>query len=156
MKSLFFVVGFALSGLAFGQVAEVVRIKDGDTLVALTPEKTQITCRLYAIDAPESSQAFGQVSKQSLADLTFRKMVEINIVDTDHYGRSVCKIKRGQIDVNLEQVAKGMAMVYRQYAKGVNDGVYYQVESQAKAKRLGLWQDSNPVEPWNYRHNKGR
>ncbi len=42
----------------------VVRVSDGDTIVVLDAQKVQHKIRLAGIDAPESKQAFGQVSKQ--------------------------------------------------------------------------------------------
>jgi endonuclease YncB( thermonuclease family) len=33
--------------------------------------------------------------------------------------------------------------------------VYSEVEEAAKVARVGLWVDSNPIEPWNFRKKKG-
>lgn len=50
----------------------VIGIGDGDTLAARCGEPgayEQIKVRVAGIDAPEKSQAFGQVSRQALADM---------------------------------------------------------------------------------------
>jgi micrococcal nuclease len=51
----------------------VVKVSDGDTLTILV-NKTQIRVRLDGIDAPESKQAFGKRSRQSLSDLCAQRM----------------------------------------------------------------------------------
>ncbi|MBM3273431.1 thermonuclease family protein [Candidatus Kaiserbacteria bacterium] len=48
-----------------------------------------------------------------------------------------------------------MAWWYRQYAKEqpVEDqNRYSQAEAEAQAKRVGLWADSSPMPPWEWRH----
>jgi endonuclease YncB( thermonuclease family) len=44
----------------------VVKVADGDTITVLVDER-QVRVRLESIDAPESKQAFGKRSQQSLA-----------------------------------------------------------------------------------------
>ncbi len=58
-----------LSASAAELAGKVVRVADGDTITVLDASKTQHRIRMTGIDAPESSQAFGNRSRQSLADL---------------------------------------------------------------------------------------
>jgi Staphylococcal nuclease homologue len=108
-----------LWGRAYTQTYEgkVVAVSDGDTLIVLTPEKRQVKVRLAQIDAPEKSQAYGQRSKQSLSDLVFGKQVRVEQQDRDRYGRVAGRVYAGGLDVNAEQVKRGMAWVYRKYAR---------------------------------------
>lgn len=128
----------------------VVAIADGDTLTALCGQE-QVKVRLAEIDAPEKAQPFGQRSKQSLSDLCYQKQAEINIQTKDHYGRSVARVVCDGVDANAEQVAQGMAWVYDKY---VTDKSLYQLQSQAKSNKRGLWIDPSPVMPWEWRHKK--
>jgi micrococcal nuclease len=128
----------------------VVGIMDGDTVKVLSSDRQQIKCRLSGIDAPESNQAFGQRSKQSLSDMIFQKQVEITVVDQDRYGRSVCLIILNGVDINKVQIQRGMAWHYVQYSR---DASYAQAEASAQQQRLGLWADSNPTPPWIFRHS---
>jgi micrococcal nuclease len=41
-----------------------------------------------------------------------------------------------------------MAWAYRQYAK---DATLYPMETEAKEQKRGLWRDSEPVPPWEWR-----
>lgn len=129
----------------------VVGVTDGDTLKILDADRQQTVCRLYGIDAPEKSQPFGQASKRALSDLTFNRMVEVDVTGRDRYKRSICKVRLGRTDVNREQVSSGMAWVYRRYT---NDIAYEAAEFAARARRKGVWSESAAVPPWEYRKAK--
>ena len=133
----------------------IIAVLDGDTVTLLDESRSQHRIRLAQIDAPEighgrnkPGQPFGQRSKQSLSDLAFSKDARADCPQTDRYGRQVCTILVGNLDVNLEQVRRGMAWVYRKYA---NDPVYYRAEDEARNAKRGLWNDLDPIPPWEYR-----
>ncbi len=135
----------------------VVAIVDGDTLTVLDGSNTQYKIRLAGIDAPEKHQPFGSKSQSHLAALAFGQNVTANCGKTDRYRRQVCKILVNGQDINLEQVKAGMAWWYHAYAKeqtAVDRGLYEQAQFFAQARRLGLWSDTNPVPPWDWRRSK--
>ncbi len=142
--------------LAFGGIAhadfsgQVVAILDGDTIDVLVDQRP-VRVRLAQIDAPEKRQAFGTRSRQMLAELVFRKAVRVDEAGHDRYGRVIGTIYVGDLNVNAQMVRQGMAWVYRQYE---NDKMLYELESDAKTRRLGLWADPDPIAPWDYRRNK--
>lgn len=127
----------------------VVGISDGDTLTVLNADKKQVKIRLTEIDAPESKQAFGTQSKQSLSELCFKKTVAVTDNGTDKYKRTLGRIRCEGVDANAEQVKRGMAWAYRQY---LTDQSISDLEESAKAVKLGLWADNEPVPPWEFRH----
>jgi endonuclease YncB( thermonuclease family) len=129
----------------------VVGISDGDTITVLDFTNHQIRIRLHQIDAPEKNQDFGARSKQSLSDLVFGKSVTVEVATTDKYGRTVGKVLIGGVDANLEQVKRGMAWVYRQYA---HDQAYYVAEETARKAKIGLWSQPNSIPPWEFRHER--
>lgn len=136
---------------AQAQLYRVVGISDGDTIKVLSANKQQVKCRLYGIDAPESNQAYGQASKASLSDMVFGKEVNVEVMDQDQYGRSVCRIVLNGVDVNKVQVQRGFAWHYKFYS---NDESYARAERDARQQRLGLWAESNPTPPWSFRRNQ--
>jgi endonuclease YncB( thermonuclease family) len=142
-----------LSASAVEWTGTVIGISDGDTLKVLNEQKQQIKIRLAEIDAPESSQAFGQQSKQSLSDLCFQKSVVVHDQGQDKYKRTLARIECNGIDANAEQVRRGMAWAYRQYLKDHLISLL-RFEADAKEKKIGLWNDSNPTPPWEFRHGK--
>lgn len=136
---------------------QVVGVADGDTITVLDADKIQHKIRLAGIDAPEKKQAFGNRSKESLSDMVFDKTVNVETEKRDRYGRQIGKVLVNGQDVNLVQVERGMAWFYRQYQReqSPNDRRLYEAaEDAAKAGKRGLWRDSDPVPPWEFRHAK--
>lgn len=135
----------------------VVGVADGDTITVLDDNKVQHKIRLAGIDAPEKKQPFGQRSKQSLSDLVFDKAVTVETNKRDKYRREVGKVLVDGTDANLEQVKRGMAWHYKAYEReqpAIDRKAYADEENEARAARLGLWADEEPVSPWAFRHNK--
>ena len=136
---------------------KVVGVSDGDSVTVLDAQKTQYKIRLAGIDAPERAQAYGQKAKESLSDLVFGKTVDVEWSKQDRYGRIVGMITLAGVDINLEQIKRGMAWHYKQYQneQSPEDRVAYaQSESQARDKKLGLWRDPAPIEPAVFRQKK--
>lgn len=137
---------------------EVVGVADGDTVTLLGEGKVEYKLRLAYIDSPEKKQAFGMQAKKALSDRVYRAVVEARITDVDRYGRGVAEVRRDGRYINLEQVAEGYAWVYRQYAKkdlaAGEFREFTEAEDAAKAGRLGLWQDSDPTPPWQWRRDR--
>lgn len=127
----------------------VIGISDGDTLIVLSEDKRQVKIRMAEIDAPESRQAFGQKSKQSLSDLCFKKSVVVDDHGTDRYKRTLGRITCDGVDANAEQVKRGMAWAYKQY---LTDQSIADLEETARASKTGLWADASPIPPWEFRH----
>lgn len=123
----------------------VVGIADGDTLTCLH-NRNQLKIRLQYIDAPESGQAYGQKAKQALANMVFKKQVRLQISGYDRYNRLLAVVWDNQKNINLRLVEQGMAWAYRQ-----TQNKYRNAEQIARQKRLGLWQESNPIEPTEWR-----
>ncbi|QJD30080.1 thermonuclease family protein [Methylococcus geothermalis] len=129
-----------------GRVSAVL---DGDSITVVDAGQREVQVRLAQIDAPEYGQADWQASRQSLSELLLGKTVTVERVDADRYGRVVGRVWTDGVDASLEQVRRGMAWVYRQYAA---DQAYFRAEEGARQERRGLWSQSHPVPPWRFRH----
>lgn len=144
----------AASAAASTLTGRVVGISDGDTVTVLDASKRTHKIRLLGIDSPEKKQPFGERAKQSLSDLVFDRQVSVEGGKQDRYGRSLGKIMLDGQDINLEQIRRGMAWHYKQYARDQSPQdriAYAEAEAAARSKRVGLWQDANPVPPWSFR-----
>ena len=129
----------------FALPGKVVSIHDGDTITILQG-KQQIKVRLFGIDAPELKQPYGKKSKQFLANLIAREVVEVEPKGKDRYKRTLGIIRYKDQDINAQMVLNGYAWVYVKYSK-----IYVDQETTAREKKLGLWQSSNPTPPWEWR-----
>ncbi|MFA7402375.1 MAG: thermonuclease family protein [Pelobacteraceae bacterium] len=155
-----------LAGSAYaGRTIEgmVKAVYDGDTVLLATREESRLKVRLYGIDAPETrkpdkvGQPYGDVSRRTLMFKIMGRRVTAEIMDIDQYKRAVAVIRYAGRDINREMVADGMAWAYRQYLQGAYESEYMGAESMARSRRVGLWRDSNPQPPWEFRNgNKGK
>jgi endonuclease YncB( thermonuclease family) len=135
---------------------KVVHVSDGDSIIVLA-DNAQHKVRLGAIDAPERFQAFGNKSKKSLTALIAGKHVTVSYNKRDKYGRIVGKVYLQDMDVGLEQVKRGMAWFYRFYQEELEPedrAAYAQAEGLARRDRVGLWADTKPVPPWEFRRRQ--
>jgi endonuclease YncB( thermonuclease family) len=133
---------------------KVVKVADGDSITVLDQTNTQHRIRLQGIDAPERKQAYGNASRKHLASLVAGKTVIVNWDKRDRYSRIVGFVIVDGHDVNLAQLKAGMAWFYRYYQKELspeNQKLYVQAEDVARANKKGLWQDENPMPPWEWR-----
>ena len=146
---LLFLIPILLSAQTI--TGKVVGVSDGDTLTILSQNNQTYKIRLAQIDAPEKKQDFGQASKQSLSDICYGKNATAAVETIDKYKRYVAAITCNGLEANLEQVKRGMAWVYIQYAK---DKKYFIAEKEAKNTHIGLWSIKNPTPPWEFRKIK--
>lgn len=142
-----------------GRIVEgVVRaVYDGDTVLLATREQDRLKVRLYGIDAPETAkpdmpgQPFGTVARRTLMYKVMGRQVSAEIMDTDQYSRAVAVIRYTGRDINREMVSEGLAWAYRQYLNGAYASEYIGAEESARARHKGLWRDTNPLPPWEFR-----
>jgi endonuclease YncB( thermonuclease family) len=133
---------------------QVIAVSDGDTVTLLDGDQIRHKIRLAGIDAPESRQPYGQLSRRSLSEMVEGQWVKVHYDKSDRYGRLVGKIELDGRDINLEQLRRGLAWHYKQYQneQSLSDRQTYAVtELQAQQAQRGLWRDSQPQAPWDYR-----
>lgn len=133
------------------EAGQVVKVKDGDSVVLLDDRQEQVEIRLAHIDAPERGQAFGKESKKYLSDLVAGQSVTYSIYEpSDRYGRvvAVLYLPDGTV-VNKKMVEAGYAWHFKKYS---NSFEYGRLEKAARSARQGLWADQGDiVPPWDYR-----
>jgi endonuclease YncB( thermonuclease family) len=144
---LLFLLGVAATAGAETFVAHVVAVLDGDT-VLVSHDKKKTTIRLAGIDAPEKLQEFGPASRDALTALVLRKDVRVITRTVDDYGRVVALLEVGRVNVNEEQLRRGMAWEYSQYHA---DKALLALQVEAQRARRGLWAGASPVPPWEFR-----
>lgn len=144
----------------------VIGVADGDTLTCLTADKKQERIRLRGIDAPERKQPFGTRSQQHLAELVYGKLVTVHWDKRDRWKRIIgtawvepadCPGCGHTLDTGRAQLSAGMAWWFRRYAKEqpLEERLAYKFEeNEARARSAGLWQDQDPIAPWDWRKQR--
>ena len=136
---------------------QVVKVADGDTITLKKTDGQTIRIRFLGIDAPEHDQAGGPASKAHLESLVSGRNVTVRYRNLDQYGRTVGKVLVDGKDVNLSQLQTGNAWFYRSYQKSMfpeDRPIYEAAEEKARSERVGLWSESNPTPPWDFRKAK--
>lgn len=142
----------------------VAKVSDGDTLQLIDSMGTKVKVRLYGIDAPETEkrnkktghvskpgQPYGEEAFQALQSKVLKKKIKLEVMAIDQYRRTVGIITLGGKSINEEMVAEGNAWAYRQYLNTPYKSEYIALEERARSKKLGLWKESNPEPPWEFR-----
>jgi endonuclease YncB( thermonuclease family) len=160
---------FSLASSAATLSGRVVAISDGDTVTVQDPRSKKHKIRLAGIEAPDSAQPYGDRSKQHLADLVLNQSVSVEWQKYDAYGRKFGKIMVAgrhacpalqpdcprTLDVGLAQLVAGLAWHYR-HTEGEQRpqerAAYSFAEKVARRKHVGLWADTGPVPPWQWRN----
>lgn len=163
MKLLLCMVLLAASGMAQAEefVTKVIAVLDGDT-VLIRRAHGVLKIRLADIDAPEvghagmgdkppnsqTAQPFGASSQRSLSDMVLGKQVKVVSQAMDQYGRMVAHLSIAGLDVNTEQIRRGMAW---EYSFHHSNRELVALEAEARQTQRGLWAMSSPVPPWDWR-----
>ena len=113
--------------------------------------------RLKGIDAPELDQTCqrdgqtyrcGEAARDALLSLILRNHVTCRSAGRDKYKRLLAKCSVVDVDLGAQMVASGWAVGYGDYARQ---------ESDAKARRAGLWAGTfDAPQAWRRLHPLGR
>jgi micrococcal nuclease len=95
--------------------------------------------RLYGVDCPEKRQAFGTKAKQFAFTMVYRKVVEVEPMDTNLYGRTIGLVSINGKSINEELVKNGFAWVFTRYCDKPFCNQWYKYQDEARQKKLGLW-----------------
>jgi micrococcal nuclease len=128
----------------------VVAVHDGDTISVRTSDAT-IRVRLYGIDCPEYRQPFSARARQFTAKMVFKRAVTVLGQGTDQYDRLLGRVFADGVEVNEALVRNGLAW---HYEIRVSDRALAEAERYARAARVGIWSQPNPVPPWKWRRGQ--
>ena len=131
---------------------KVIEVNSGD-VITISNLNRPVRVKLLGVDAPEMDQAFGDVARKHLADLIYNKsvLVEYAGISGDHSlnGRVLLE----GADVGAQMIRDGAAWVdpgNEHRLSETDREVYEQSELAARLEGRGLWQQDNPVPPWEF------
>jgi micrococcal nuclease len=102
-------------------------------------------------DNREPGQPFGRAADRELNNLVMHSTVDVALTGDRSYDREICIIKKLGVDINKEMVKRGYAWAYREYLRSPYASEYIEAENEARKMRRGLWQQTNPLPPWEFR-----
>jgi len=130
-------------------------VHDGDTVTCIDTAGRPQKIRLVGIDAPEHGQAFGDASRRALAAKLAGGAVRVEGDARDQHGRLLGTLWIEGRNLNRELVAEGWAWVFGGFAP---DDDLLAAEAAARRGKRGLWADTQPVSPsqWRQLHPPGQ
>jgi micrococcal nuclease len=135
-------------------IARVIRVVDGDTLVAVGNDSIIFRVRLHGIDAPECGMPFGPEAQRYLESLVLGMTVQLVSKRPDRYRRLVASMTVGEQDVGRTMLDAGLAWHDERMHKPRREigwRVYRDAQQQAQIRALGLWTQQSPTPPWLWR-----
>jgi endonuclease YncB( thermonuclease family) len=144
-----------LPAIAHSWSGEVDKVIDADIL-KVEKDNTKVEVRLYGIDAPESDQPYW------LRAIRFTKMmarferVEVEPQHRGQHGRveALVYLDGDGECLNEELIRAGHAWVYERYCHVRDCDQWQKLESRARQAGRGLWTQSDPVPPWEWRRRE--
>jgi|SRR3712207_5633197 len=130
------------------EVAQVVRVIDGDTIV-VDYHGTPTQVRLIGMNTPETTvsgvpnECFGPEATQRTKQLVEGKSVTIDTDnlqgDRDKYGRLLRYVYVGDQQINLTLIQEGYAYDWTDRYPSVYQKQFHKAEADAQKHKRGLW-----------------
>lgn len=148
----------------------VEKVFDGDTIEVRLENGTRETIRFWGVDAPESyikrygyTEFMGNEAKRFTQSLIEGKEVLLKTMRhnddylRDKYMRILAFVYRGDNDVSVLLLNKGLARVYRK-SKSPRHREFLTLEKEAETQGLGIWNKKAEGEYYRqqYTSNKNR
>lgn len=142
------------SAEAFPFSGEVVGVLEGSTIEVVRLGKTE-RIHLHGLDCPEKGQPYGDDVKPALSALVFAMEVTVEPHGKDKYGRIMADVLLADgTNVNHVLVKEGRCWWSRKSAP--DNAELERLELEAREAKKGLWEDPEPIPPWEFRKAQRR
>ncbi|MGH8666142.1 MAG: thermonuclease family protein [Burkholderiales bacterium] len=134
--------------------AKVVAYGSASAFAVLDPAQKLKRVKLTGVDAPERKQRFAQQAQRLASDYLGATPVAIAIDAVGDDDRVHGRVSIDGRDLGLVLLEAGLAWCDPDDSPRLPaalKGAYAHACEQARGQRRGLWQDANPVPPWEYR-----
>jgi len=129
-----------------GELWKVVRVIDGDTLVA-RPEARGVRAqkvRLLRIDTPERDEAGYREATEALESLVGSGSIRLEDEvpgqrRRGNHGRLLAYVFSGDLNVNVEIVRRGWSRFWTRYGRGRFAARFEAAQEEARVAGRGLW-----------------
>ena len=150
-----FCVFVSVSGVtarAASLYGKVIEVNSGDVITIFNLNRP-VRVKLLGVDAPEMNQPFGDVAKKHLSDLVFDKGVLVTYSGIAADQSLTGRVLLNDADIGAQMIRDGAAwfdLNNMDRLSATDREVYQQSEQAARSERRGLWQQANPVAPWEF------
>jgi len=142
----------ALAVKASSLFGKVIAVNSGD-VITIQNLNRPVRVKLMGVDAPEMNQSFGEVAKKHLSDLVFEKSVIVEYAGIGSDRSLTGRVLLNDADIGAQMIRDGAAWfdpVNGNRLSANDREIYQQSEQAARNEKRGLWQQENPVAPWEF------
>ena len=134
-----------------GDLVQLLKVLDGDTLQVARPGEDPVQVRLIDIKAfdakveKDAATPFAQATLAALEHMTSGQPLRVQLLpdrNQDRYGRWLATLYAGPQDLALSLLQRGLVLVYPVYPFPALP-LYFQAQEQARARHAGFW--ANPT-----------
>ena len=146
------IISCFVSADASSLFGKVVEVNSGD-VITISNLNRPVRVKLMGVDAPEMNQVFGDVAKKHLSDLVFEKSVLVEYAGIAADSSLTGRVLLNDADIGAQMIRDGAAWFDSSNGNRLsptNREVYEQSEQAARNEKRGLWQQENPVAPWEF------
>ena len=146
-------LSFATQGSASQMQGKVVDILDGERITVVSVSQP-VKVKIMALATPTGTQRFADVATQHLKDLILNKYVAVSYNSMNADGFIVGRVMLTGMDVGSQMIRDGVGWYDKSEAANLGETErqsYVGSELAARKEARGLWRDSEPVAPWEYR-----
>ena len=130
---------------------KVVDVIDGNTLLVIDNYQDTISVILKSIDCPELNQEMGKKAKAFTIEKCLGLTVAVELFGKDRFGNDIASITVHNTDLSKSLLEAGLAWFYH---RNKGDMTLASIEKNSRAKKIGIWEGENPVEPWIFRRQQ--
>ncbi len=131
--------------------ANVIAVKDGNTVTVQLADGEKIEVLLFGIDSPELGQPHGKSAKAFLEKMVLKKKVTVAFHGKDRTGKRLAVIVlSNEDDPRVELLKEGLAWTLERNSPPELEPYI----RWAQAKKKGLWVEESPTPPWQYRREQ--
>lgn len=117
----------------------VARVDDGDSGVVAT-DASDVHVRLMGVNAPEQDECHYEESSEKLAALILYQSVDLEVISTDQFDRTLAYVWLEDVLVNEDLVSDGFTIATTPPEEGdPHGGSLIAAEEAAFLSRAGLW-----------------
>lgn len=127
-----------------------VSAPDGDSVKVRTAGRGVVSVRVAGVDTPERGQGHWRVARAHLVSFAKEPGLTIHCYKTDQYDREVCRVHTDRGDLGASLVGAGLAWHFKRFQDeqtAEERALYAELEQRARERRIGLWQEPNPMPP---------
>jgi len=141
----------ALPALAGEITGRVVAVPAGDRL-RVASAGAVVTVRLAGIACPEKGQPYADEARRFTSDQALQTVVTVKVTDRDRSGHATGEVTlMDGKSLNREVLRAGFGWWHEHTSK---DEMLRGIEEEARRGRRGLWEDPDPLPPWEFKRKK--